>query len=57
MTYRNTAALGMSLNLLLFFTGCNVKKSLSFPEILKEKESEIQSEFDTYTDELIIYVT
>ena len=53
MTYRKRfAALGMSLVLTAsFFTGCNVKKSL--PSLKsEEKESEIQSEFDTYTDEL-----
>ena len=53
MTYRKRfAALGMSLVLTAsFFTSCNVKKSL--PSLKsEEKESEIQSEFDTYTDEL-----
>ena len=48
MTYRKRfAALGMSLVLTAsFFTGCNVKKSL--PSLKsEEKESEIQSEFDT----------
>lgn len=53
MTYKKRfAALGLSLMLATsFLTGCEIKKSL--PSLKSdEKETEIQSEFDSYTDEL-----